>query len=70
MEEKKKVSKAQQHSVNKYIKKNYDRINVTLPKGKKELLKAHAEWKNESLNGFISRAIEEQLKRDKEQGDN
>ena len=37
------VSKSQQKSVNKYIKINYDRINLTLPKGKKEEIQAAAE---------------------------
>ena len=36
------VSKAQQASVNKYIKSNYDRINVTLPKGSRDALETHA----------------------------
>ena len=41
MEEKDlKVSKAQQRAVNKYVKNNYDRINVTFPKWRKEELKA------------------------------
>ncbi len=65
MAEKKTVSKAQQRSVNKYVKENYDRINVTLPKGKKEIIKAHAESMGESVNGFISRAIDNQIERDK-----
>ena len=38
-EEKKPVSKAQQRSVNKYVKENYDRINVTFSKGRKEVIK-------------------------------
>ena len=61
------VSKAQQASVNKYVKSNYDRINVTMPKGKREVLKAHAEARGESVNGFINRAIDEAMERD--QGD-
>lgn len=65
MAEKKTVSKAQQRSVNKYVKENYDRINVTLPKGKKKIIKAHAESMGESVNGFISRAIDNQIERDK-----
>ena len=65
MAEKKTVSKAQQRSVNKYVKENYDRINVTLPKGKKEIIKAHAESMGESVNGFISHAIDNQIERDK-----
>ena len=58
------VSKAQQACVNKYVKNNYDRINVTLPKGRKEIIKAHAEGRGESVNGFINRAIDEAIERD------
>ncbi len=59
------VSKAQQASVNKYIKSNYDRINVTLPKGSRDALKAHAEACGESVNGFVVRAISEAMERDR-----
>lgn len=54
-----KVSKAQQKAVNKYVKNNYDRINVTFPKGKKEELKEHAKRNNESVNALIVRAVNE-----------
>ena len=60
------ASKAQQKAVNKYMKTNYDRVNLTLPKGRKDEIKAHAEAHNESVNAFISRAIEETISRDKE----
>lgn len=60
------TSKAQQRATNKYMKENYDRVNLTLPKGRKAKLQAHAELHGESLNGFISRAIEEQVKRETE----
>ena len=59
------VSKAQQKAVNKYMSQNYDRINLTVPKGQKEIIKAHAEAHSESVNGFINRAIEETMERDK-----
>lgn len=49
---------------NRYIAKAYDRVNLTLPKGRKEEVKAHAEQRGESLNGFIQRAIDETMKRD------
>lgn len=62
------TTKAAQRAVNKYMKENYDRINLTLPKGSKENVKAHAEAQGESVNGFIGRAIIEQMKRDKEKG--
>ena len=59
------VSKKQQVSVNKYIKGNYDRVNLTLPKGKKADLQEHAAEHGESLNGFVNRAIDSQVERDK-----
>lgn len=58
------ASKAQQASQNKWISKNYDRVNLTLPKGRKAELQAHAAKQGESLNGFVNRAITEQVKRD------
>lgn len=64
MEDKKKVSAAQQKAVNKYVKENYDRINVNMTKGRKEAVKAHAEARGESLNAFINRAILEAMERD------
>lgn len=58
------VSKAQQKATNKYIAKAYDRINLTVPKGKKDAIQAHAEAHSESVNGFINRAISEAMERD------
>lgn len=59
------VPKANQRAVNKYVKNNYDRINVTMPKGRKDKIKAHAEGRGESVNAFINRAIDETMERDK-----
>ena len=58
------VSKAQQKAVNKYMAANYDRVNLTLPKGQKEVVQAHAAALGESVNGFIGRAISEAMERD------
>lgn len=63
------VSKAQQKAVNKYMAANYDRVNLTMPKGKKGMIQAHAEAHNESVNGFINRAINETMERDKHIGE-
>ncbi len=60
------VSKAQQKAVNKYMKENYDRINLTVPKGGKERVKAHAESRGESVNAFINRAIDETIERERD----
>lgn len=62
------VSKAQQKAVNKYMAANYDRINLTVPKGKKETIQAHAEAQGESVNGFINRAIDHQISQDLRRG--
>lgn len=58
------VSKAQQKAVKEYMKKNYDELKVRVQKGQKEVIKAHAERKGESLNGFIKRAIDETIQRE------
>ncbi len=59
------ISKAQQEAVHRYVKKNYDRIELMVkPKGRKDELKAHAAGRGESLNAFINRAIDEALERD------
>lgn len=58
------VRKSQQKAVNKYVKENYDRINLTTPKGKKETIKQHAESRGETINSFINRAIDETMTRD------
>ena len=51
-------------SKNKWMAKAYDRVNLTMPKGKKETIQAHAEARSESVNGFINRAIQETMERD------
>ena len=58
------ATKAQQRAVNKYMKTNYDRINLTMPKGRKDEIKAHASARGESVNAFINRAIEETMERE------
>lgn len=55
------VSKAQQNATNKWIAKVYDRINLTVPKGRKEEIQAFAAQTGESVNGFINRAIGEAM---------
>ena len=60
------ASKAQQKAVNKYIKENYDVFQIRMPKGQKDIIKAHAESRGESVNSFINRAVDETIKRDGE----
>lgn len=59
------VSKANQKAVAKYMKANYDDIKVRVPKGERDIIKAHAEKHDGgSVNGFIQRAIKETMERD------
>ncbi len=52
---------------NKFNAEKYDRVGLMLPKGKKQEVKEHADKKGESLNGFINRAIDETMQKDKEE---
>ena len=53
-----KNGKASTRAKNKYNAANYDSLRIVVPKGKKDQIKAYAESKNESLNGFVNRAID------------
>lgn len=55
------TTKAQQKAVHKYVKSNYDRLDLTVPKGRKEEIKAFAAAQGESVNSFINRLINEAL---------
>jgi predicted HicB family RNase H-like nuclease len=58
------VSKKQQACVARYMKAHYDRLNITVPKGERETIKAHAEKMGESLNEFVKRAIARTMEED------
>ena len=49
---------------NEWIAEKLDRINLTVPKGRKEIIKAHAAAHGESVNGFINRAINGAMERE------
>lgn len=49
---------------NKWNKENYDRIEIIVPKGKKDLIKAAADTEGESVNAFINKAIDDRMERE------
>lgn len=49
---------------NKWIADKLDRINLTMPKGKKEVVQAEASRHNMSVNAYINAAIDEKMERD------
>lgn len=46
---------------NNFIKEKYDRVNLTVPKGKKEKIKAAAAAEGKSVNDFINAAIDARM---------
>ena len=60
-----KYTEAQKKASQKYMANSLDEIKLRVPKGEKELIKAHAEkFDGGSVNAFIQRAIAETMERD------
>ena len=55
-------SDAQKEATARYNKKAYDRIDVIVPKGKRQIIKDFAASQGKSLNRFICDAIDYQMK--------
>ena len=51
-------------SINRYMAKAYDRINIIVPKGQKAVIKSHAEARGQSMSAYITTAIGEKMERD------
>ena len=51
----------------KYLKESVEDIRIRVPKGQKAVIKAHAEQQCESMNHFVTRAINETMERDSEE---
>lgn len=49
---------------NNWIAEKLDRVNLTMPKGKKEQVKEVADKVGLSLNAYINQAIDEKMERD------
>ena len=64
MPDSRKYTEAQKQSARKWYAANLDRISIAVPKGQKDTIKAHAEARGESVNGFVNRAIAETMERD------
>ena len=47
---------------NDYIKEKYDRINLTVPKGRKEEIKKRAAAAGKSVNEYINSLIDDDMK--------
>lgn len=56
-----KYSDAQKEATARYNKKAYDRIDLVVPKGQREVIKQFAASKGKSLNRFILDAIAKEM---------
>ena len=59
-----KYSDAQKEATARYNKKAYDRIDVVVKKGQRQIIKDFAASQGKSLNRFICDAIEYQMNKD------
>jgi 16S rRNA U516 pseudouridylate synthase RsuA-like enzyme len=50
---------------NQFNAQTYDRINLTVQKGRREEIRRYAEEHGESVNGFINRLIDEVVPKQK-----
>lgn len=57
------MGKTSTASKQKYNEKAYDRIALTVKKGQREVIKAHAEAQGLSLNAYINKLISEDMSR-------
>ena len=48
------ISSAQKRAVAKYNAANYDRIEVKVPKGRKQVIETHAKQRGKSVNGLVN----------------
>ena len=57
------MGKTSTASKNKWNAENYDQLREIVKKGKKEKVKAHAESKGMSLNGYINALIDADMQK-------
>ena len=58
-----KYSDAQKEATARYNKKAYDRINIIVKKGQRDIIKQYAAKQGKSLNRFVLEAIEKEMNR-------
>ena len=57
---------SQKEATARYNKKAYDRINIIVKKGQREIIKEFAAKQGKSLNRFVLDAVEAEMNRNKE----
>ena len=62
-------TQASNKAVQRYNKKAYDDLRIRVKKGNGEIIKSHAAQMGESINAFVTRAIDETIERDNKTAD-
>ena len=60
-----KYSDAQKEATARYNKKSYDRINIIVKKGQRQIIKDYAARQGKSLNRFICDMVEAEVNKSK-----
>ena len=58
------ISESQKKALKKYKDKAYDRLDISVPKGKKAEIQAFADTQEQSINAFVNQAIDEAMNKD------
>ena len=58
------TSAAQKQASKKWNQEKVDSLHLRLKKGMREVIQKHAAKQNESVNAFVTRAIQETMERD------
>ena len=64
MADKKPMSEARKAANDANLKDKYDRIQLVVPKGEKDLIKAAADQVNESVSAYIYAAVRQRMERE------
>ena len=56
-----KTTAAQQRAVHKYVKNNYDRLELSVPKGEKEEIQQAAKQAGQSVNAYVYEAVKRRI---------
>lgn len=59
-----KTTAAQQRAVHKYVKNNYDRLELSVPKGEKEEIQQAAKQAGQSVNTYVYEAVKRRIEQE------
>ena len=63
-----KTTAAQQRAVHKYVKNNYDRLELSVPKGEKEVIQQAAKQAGQSVDAYVYEAVKRRMEQEQNLG--